>query len=75
MSNKITIQLTEQEALILFDYLRRCDDEGRYSFADQAEERVLWTLEGELEKALPVIFDPRYREHLEAARAQVRDKE
>lgn len=63
----ITLELTAQEALVLYDYLRRCDDEGKYSFADQAEERVLWTLEGQLEKSMAVIFDPNYRKLLEAA--------
>lgn len=74
-SAKLTVDLTRQEALVLFDYLRRCDDEGRYSFADQAEQRVLWNLECILEKTLPEIFDPKYREILQAAWAQLRDEE
>jgi hypothetical protein len=74
-SEKVTLHLSKQEALVFYDYLRRCDDEGKYSFADQAEERVLWTVEGQLEKALSVIFDPRYGQLLEDAWAQVREKE
>ena len=72
---KITVELSRQEALILFEYLRRCDDNGKYEFADQAEERVLWTLEGQLEKALHEIFDPNYSELLRRAWADVRDME
>jgi hypothetical protein len=73
--SKITVELSRQEALILYEYLRRCDDDGTNKFADQAEERVLWTLEGHLEKALHEIFDPNYGELLRQAWAEVRDEE
>ncbi len=56
----ISVELTNREALVLFEFLRRCDDEGSYSFVDQAEERVLWTVEGSLEKQLVEIFSPDY---------------
>jgi hypothetical protein len=70
---KITVELTSREALVLFEFLSRCDDEGKYSFVDQAEERVLWTVEGSLEKQLVEIFSPDYMVFLKEARDQVRD--
>jgi hypothetical protein len=72
---KITVDLTNKEALVLFEFLRRFDDENSYTFADQAEERVLWTLEGILEKQLVEIFSPDYKTLLLAAREEVRDPE
>lgn len=72
---RITIELTNKEALVLFEYLRRCDDEGKYHFVGQAEERVIWTLEGLLEKQLLEIFSPDYGKLLSEARDDVRDKE
>jgi hypothetical protein len=70
---KILVELTNQEALVLFEFLRRCDDENTYKFADQAEERMLWKLEGILEKQLVEIFSPDYGRLLEEAREQIRD--
>jgi hypothetical protein len=73
--DKITIELTNKEALLLFEFLRRCDEEGEYTLADQAEERVLWTIEGSLEKQLVELFSPDYNVFLKEARDQVRDPE
>jgi len=76
MSQKgISIELSKKEALVLFEYLRRCDDQDKYSFVDQAEERVLWTVEGALEKQLVEIFSPDYGKLLKEARGQGRDPE
>jgi hypothetical protein len=55
--------------------LCRFDDERSYPFADKAEERVLWTLEGILEKQLVEILSPDYKALLQAARQVVRDPE
>ncbi|HBI46929.1 MAG TPA: hypothetical protein DDY78_29365 [Planctomycetales bacterium] len=70
---KIAIELSNKEALVLFEFLRRFDDEHTYPFADQAEQRVLWNLEGVLEKQLVEIFSPLYGKVLAEAREQVRD--
>jgi hypothetical protein len=70
---KIQIELTRREAIVLFEYLRRSDDAEEYAFVDQAEQRVMWDLECILEKQLTEIFAPDYREQLDAAREAVRD--
>ena len=75
LPEKITIELTRKEALVLFEFLRRCDDEGKYSFVDQAEQRVLWDLECALQPQLTEVFDPNYAELLKAAWAELRDPE
>lgn len=72
--DKISIELTANEALVLFEYLRRSDDEGTYRFVDQAEQRVLWNLECLLEPLVPVL-DPNYADLLKQAWADTRDDE
>jgi hypothetical protein len=72
---KIKIELTRQEALVLFEYLHRCDDEGKYVFADQAEQRVLWDLECVMQKQLVEVFDPQYGALVKNAWAALRDSE
>ena len=71
----ITVELTRPEALVLFEFLRRSDDEGHYAFADQAEQRVLWDLECALQPQIIEVFDPNYGELLQAAWADLRDAE
>ena len=75
VSDLVELQLTHDEALVLFEYLRRCDDDNSLVFIDQAEERALWNLEGKIEKQLAELFDPRYGELLQAARDRLRDPE
>jgi hypothetical protein len=71
-SDKVTLELSREEALVFFEWLSRFNKAER-SFEDQAEQRVLWDIEGMLESILVEPFDPKYAELLEAARAKVRD--
>lgn len=71
----ITAEFTRKQALVLFEFLRRCDDEGQYTFADQAEQRVLWDLECSLQPQLVEVFSPNYAELLKTAWAEIRDPE
>lgn len=73
--DKVVVDLTRKDALVLFEYLRRCDDAESYSFADQVEQRVLWNLECVLEKSLHEIFDPNYGNLLTSAWDEIRDPE
>jgi hypothetical protein len=69
----VSLDLTSDEALVLFDFLTRYTDSDRLEIADQAEQRALWNLCAILEKALVEPFDPAYGELLEAARQRLRD--
>ena len=61
---------------MLFEWLARTGSADQpASFADQAEQRVLWDLEAALEKHLAEPFKSDYRDRLEAARGRVRDVE
>lgn len=74
LPDKIIIELTRSEALVLFEYLRRCDDDdGKYVFVDQAEQRVIWDLEMAIQPQLDEVFAPNYGELLKAARDAIRD--
>lgn len=76
MSEEISVGLSRDEALVLFEWLARTGaDEQPAVFEDQAEQRVLWDLEAVLEKHLTEPLRSDYRELLEAARARVRDDE
>lgn len=75
LPEKIVVEFTRKEALVLFEFLRRCDDEEKYAFADQAEQRVLWDLECTLESQLVEVFSDNYAELLRTAWAEIRDSE
>lgn len=73
-SDKISFDLSKDEALVLFEFLARFNKEPRANvFEDQAEERVLWHLEALLERQLLEPFDPSYAKLLQEARDRLRD--
>ena len=74
MSDTVTIQLTPDEALVMFDWLSRFNESGDGTFRDQAEQRVLWDVHAALESSLVAPLDPQYDQLLAAARDQVRDE-
>lgn len=73
MGEPVQLELTGDEALILFDFLQRFDDEGALVMQDQAEERALWNLHSMLQKRLVEIFHSDYKALLAAARGRLRD--
>lgn len=68
----MNISLTSDEALVLFEWLTRFD-KADDEFADQAEQRVLWDLEAQLESSLVAPLRPDYDAVLAAARDRIRD--
>ena len=70
------IELTKDEALVLFDFLSRLNANDQTNlFHDQAEQKVLWIIEGILEKELVEPFKPDYKEIIQRARDRIRDNE
>jgi hypothetical protein len=67
------IEITDDEALILFDYLQHFSDTGSTDFRDQAEKRVLWNLCAVLEKSL-APFPHDYRAAVRHAQDRLRDQ-
>jgi hypothetical protein len=72
-AERITVELTSDEALVLFEWLRRFSKREDMRFEDQAEQRVLWDVEASLEAALVEPFRSDYDELLAEARERVRD--
>ncbi len=73
MGSPVQIELSEDEALVLFDFLARFDSGGTLVLGDQAEERALWNLHCLLEKRLIEPFQPNYPALVAAARERLRD--
>jgi len=71
--NEVILQLSPDEALVLFEWVTRFNKTRSPAFDDQAEERVLWDLESRLESALAEPFRKDYAAALAGARARVRD--
>lgn len=68
---KITVELTHAEALVLFEWLAKHD--GVLPIDDPAEQDVLWRIEARLEKTLVEPLSPDYEAAVVAARKQVRE--
>jgi hypothetical protein len=72
MTERITLDLTKAEALVLFELLTRVDNAEALSYEDPAEQEVLWNIEGQLERKLVEPLDPNYPQLLADARKLVR---
>ena len=72
-ARRSTVELTEDEALVLFEWLSRVDESGSALFEDQAEQRALWDLIAVLEPKADVLVHPEYDRFLAAARTRLRD--
>lgn len=70
----IKLELTSDEALVLFEWLARLDERDAFPCEDPAEEQVLWTLHAQLEKLLVEPFQANYQELVEHARTRVKDR-
>src|SRR4051794_27013887 len=75
MTDAVVLQLTADEALVVFEWLSRFNESGDGTFRDQAEQRVLWDIEASLESTLVAPLDPHYDRLLAEARGRVRDSE
>lgn len=75
-SKPVQISLTPDEAIVLSDWLDRVMPQQK--FAQVVDDRAVWSpllhISGSLETSLSEIFDPDYREKLEAARERLLEK-
>jgi hypothetical protein len=72
----VTLELTADEALVLFEWLSRSSPSDRPArYADRAEQIALGNLLCQLERVLVVPFDPDYDALVQAARTALRGKE
>jgi hypothetical protein len=68
-----SIELTEDEALVLFEFLQRISDQDVLRIEDPAERRALWNLACLLERRLAAPFRADYPSLLAGARGRLRD--
>jgi hypothetical protein len=68
----IGLQLSADEALVLFELLSRFEENDTFMIADPTESHALSRLLAQLEKRLVTPFDPRYAAFLAAAQARLR---
>ncbi len=65
---RMMFELSRAEALVLFEWLASLDDLPAEA---AAEQRVLWRVEGELERRLAEVLAPNYDELVADARRHV----
>jgi hypothetical protein len=67
----VTIKLSPAEALVLFEWLARSDNDHSIQTEHPAELKALWRLEGELEGKIDNLFSKEYRVALQEARSEL----
>ena len=76
VDKSLNLTISKEEALVLFDFLARFNESEQSDvFEDQAEQKTLWVLEGQLEKQLVEPFKPDYKDIIKHARNKIRDEE
>jgi hypothetical protein len=71
-SDRVTIHLSRDEALVLFEWLHRSEDEDRLSpLAHHGEQVALWNLSALLERELVEPFMQEYTKLLKEARERL----
>ncbi len=72
----VSISLTGDEALVLFDLLHRWENDDQVSAPQhKAEQVALWNLSAVLERSLHEPFEPRYADLVSAARGRLTPSE
>lgn len=67
----VTLSLTHDQALVLFEWLSREDGKNGLPTEHPAEQKVLWEIEGQLERALVEPLQPGYAAAVSAARERL----
>lgn len=74
MGEPVRLELTADEALVLFEFLARYEESNSLNIVDQAEQCALWGLQALFEKQLVEPFLPNYVELVAEARNRLRDQ-
>lgn len=72
MSEDVIITLSQDEALVLFEFFGRfCEDDDDFTLRHTAEYLAFMRIAAQLDKALLKPFRPEYAELLQAARERI----
>jgi hypothetical protein len=74
MKTDINVKLTEDEAWVLFDFVRRFSETDELKIEDKAEERALWNLCCVFEKTLHQTENKEYQKLIQECRNRLRDE-
>lgn len=76
LEDHVTIRLSADEALVLFEWIHRIEDSGDEEalVAYPGEQGALTRLSGALESAVASIFDPNYVQLVENARQRLAER-
>jgi hypothetical protein len=66
-----TLKISEDEALVLFEYFARFDETDDLSFRHPAEYLALERLAAQIDKTTSAMFKPEYRQLLASARERI----
>ncbi len=72
MKEDVQITLTNDEAIVFFEFLSRFSEDSRLEIVDPSERRVLSDLQASLESLLAEPFFEDYDQILESARKRIR---
>jgi hypothetical protein len=68
---RYTLEVTEDEALVLFEFFQRFDDTDELSFEHASEYIALLKIIGQIEKTSPAVFSENYEQLLAKARERI----
>ncbi len=72
MAENVTIQLSHDEALVLFEFFSRfCDEGDDFALRHTAEYLAFMRISAQLDKSLVEPFRPEYADLLQAARKRL----
>ena len=64
MNDSVTLRLSRDEALVLFEFFARFDQDDEFRLRSNAEFVAFMKVAGQLEKALPQPFQSNYQQLL-----------
>lgn len=67
------LKISEDEAIVLFEFFERFDEKERLYFVHPAEYIALMKLSGQIDKTTATMFDPHFAAILSEARGRIAD--
>ncbi len=65
------IELKDFEALVLLEFLLRFSEDEKLAIEHEAEKQILYDLCAMLEREVPELLDPKYKELVSTAREKI----
>ena len=65
------LNITEDEAVVLFEFFHRFDESDKLEFTHPAEYIALMKIAGQIDRTSPAFFDQEYETLLESARQRI----